>query len=476
MDSLEEQIVQKMRAGAVAEPAIQAFLGAVRKARAGDKGMTPERDIDPIPDLPRLADMPAARPADAALLKQLAFVKLNGGLGTGMGLDRAKSLIVVKEGQTFLDFIARQVVDLRRRYNAPELVFLLMNSFSTREETLAFLNKYPDLAAGGELDFVQSKAPKLDAKTLGPVTWSPDPELEWCPPGHGDFYPSLLGSGALDRLLKRGIKYLFISNSDNLGATVDLALLRHFAESGLSFLMEVAERTPSDKKGGHLARRKSTGRFLLRESAQCPEGDTDAFQDISKHRFFNTNNLWIRLDHLAEALRANNGAIPLPLIANSKTVDPKRGDSTPVLQLESAMGAAIESFEKSGGIVVPRSRFAPVKTTSDLLALRSDAYTITDDYRIVLAPERNGQPPTIDLDSKRYKIMSAFEEAFPHPLSLVDCDRMKVQGAFRFEQGVRCRGDVEFANNSNQPERVPAGEYTGKVELRQNQIESLAQA
>lgn len=462
MDSLEEQIVGKMRGGAVAEPAIHAFLGAVRKARAGDKGLTPERDIDPIPELPRLVDLPPARPSDTALLKQLAIVKLNGGLGTGMGLDRAKSLIVVKEGQTFLDFIARQVLDLRRRYQAPELVFLLMNSFSTREDTLSFLKKYPGLAAGGELDFVQSKAPKLNAKTLSPVSWPDDPELEWCPPGHGDFYPSLLGSGALDRLLKRGIKYLFISNSDNLGATVDLTLLRYFSESGLSFLMEVAERTASDKKGGHLARRKSNGRFLLRESAQCPEEDSEAFQDISKHRFFNTNNLWIRLDHLAEALQANNGAIPLPLIANSKTVDPRRADSTPVLQLESAMGAAIESFEKSGGIVVPRSRFAPVKTTSDLLALRSDAYTITDDHRIVLAERRKGQPPAIDLDSRRYKIMKDFDAAFPHPLSLIDCDRLKVSGPFRFGNGVRCRGEVEFTNASNETREVPAGEYTGK--------------
>lgn len=465
-----------MHAGGVAEPAIQAFLGAVRKARAGDKGMTPEREIEPIPELPRLADMPAARPSDAALLKELAIVKLNGGLGTGMGLDRAKSLIVVKEGQTFLDFIARQVLDLRRRFQAPELVFLLMNSFSTREDSLEFLKKYPDLAAGGELDFLQSKAPKLDAKTLEPVSWPDDPELEWCPPGHGDFYPSLLGSGALDRLLKRGIKYLFISNSDNLGATVDLALLRHFSQSGLSFLMEVAERTASDKKGGHLARRKSNGRFLLRESAQCPPEDTDSFQDISKHRFFNTNNLWIRLDHLAEALRANNGAIPLPLIANSKTVDPRRAGSTPVLQLESAMGAAIESFEKSGGIVVPRSRFAPVKTTSDLLALRSDAYTITADHRIVLAEKRNGQPPTIDLDSSRYKIMKDFDAAFPHPLSLIDCERLKVSGPFRFDKGVRCRGEVEFANASNESREVLPGEYTGKVLLGENQLDRLAKS
>ncbi len=160
--------------------------------------------------------------------------------------------------------------------------------------------------------------------------------------------------------------------------------------------MEVCERTASDRKGGHLASRG--GRLLLRESAQCPPEDESAFQDIERHRFFNTNNLWVRLDRLKAVLDASGGFIPLPIIRNAKTVDPRDKNSPKVIQLETAMGAAIECFDDAAAMIVPRARFAPVKTTSDLLALRSDAYQVTDDWRLVLAAATRGVPPAIDLD------------------------------------------------------------------------------
>src|SRR5207248_6825545 len=180
------------------------------------------------------------------------------------------------------------------------LRFLLMNSFNTSGDTLEFLRSYPELGQPQTLELMQNQVPKVDARTLRPVAWPENPQLEWCPPGHGDLYPSLLGSGWLERLLSEGVKYLFVSNSDNLGASLDLNLLGYFAKSDKSFLMEVAERTPSDRKGGHLAQR--AGKLLLRESAQCPEADLPAFQDIQRHRFFNTNSLWMRLDALKNLL------------------------------------------------------------------------------------------------------------------------------------------------------------------------------
>ena len=321
-----------------------------------------------------------------------------------------------------------------------------MDSFSTQADTLAHLKKYPELAVDGELDFLQSKVPKLDAKTLLPVNWAASPEMEWCPPGHGDLYPSLLGCGLLDKFLRRGIKFLFVSNSDNLGATVDFRLLNYFAASGNSFLMEVATRTAADRKGGHLARRREDGRLLLRESAQCPAADETQFQDITRHQFFNTNNLWIRLDHLKAELEKRGGVLPLALITNSKTVDPRDAASPKVIQIESAMGAAIECFTKANAVLVPRSRFAPVKTTSDLLALRSDAYRITEDYLLVLDESRHGQPPVIDLDSKYYKLLADFEAAFPHGApSLVKCDSLKVVGKKIFPANLVLQGKVEFS-------------------------------
>jgi UDP-N-acetylglucosamine pyrophosphorylase len=184
---------------------------------------------------------------------------------------------------------------------------LTMNSFSTSADTRAALAKYPELGRPDEIELLQNKTPKVDAKTLLPVVWEKDRELEWCPPGHGDLYAVLATGGTLERLLAEGVRYVFVSNSDNLGATLDLALLTWFAQSGAPFMMEVTARTASDRKGGHLALRPAQSghggdQFLLRESAQCPASDLDAFQDIARHRFFNTNNLWLRLDRLREAV------------------------------------------------------------------------------------------------------------------------------------------------------------------------------
>ena len=445
---ISEAIKTKMRAGGVAGAVIDTFLAAVAKVAAGERGQIPESTIEPVAELPSLESLPAAGSGAGELLNQLAVVKLNGGLGTGMGLDRAKSLIQVKGQDTFLDFIAKQILHLRIQSGAPKLAFYLMDSFSTQADTLAHLQKYPGLAIDGNLDFLQSKVPKLDAKTLLPVAWPAAPEMEWCPPGHGDIYPSLLGCGLLDKLLAQGIKFLFVSNSDNLGATVDLRLLNYFATSGDSFLMEVATRTAADRKGGHLARRRADGRLLLRESAQCPAADEGQFQDIARHRFFNTNNLWIRLDHLKAELEARGGVLPLALITNTKTVDPRDAASPKVIQIESAMGAAIECFAKTGAVVVPRSRFAPVKTTADLLALRSDAYRLTEDYLLVLDESRQGQPPVIDLDSQYYKLLPDFEAAFPHGApSLIKCESLKVTGKKIFPANLVLEGKVEFSGD-----------------------------
>ena len=460
LEATSARVAAKMEAAGVTGPTVRFFLSALRHVRAGERGLIREADIEPVRGLPRLMDFAPATAADAARLRELAVIKLNGGLGTSMGLERAKSLIPVKDGLSFLDLTARQVLALRAGGSEP--AFYVMNSFSTRADTLAALDRYPELARGEPLDFVQSKVPKLDATTLEPVSWPEQPELEWCPPGHGDIYPSLLGSGLLDRLLARGIRVLFVSNADNLGATVDLRLLRYFSDSGLSFLMEVAERTVADRKGGHLARRRASGRLLLRELAQSPAEEEARFQDLERHGFFNTNNLWLRLDHLRAELDRQGGLLPLPLITNEKTLDPRRPDSPCVWQLESAMGAAIECFDRSGAVVVERDRFAPVKTTSDLLAVRSDAYRVTEDFRLVLEERRGGLPPWVELDPAVYRVLSQFDARFPAGApSLADCERLGVKGAVRFAGGVICRGRVELQNTSAAEVELPAGIYDG---------------
>ena len=278
----------KMKKEGLNDAAIGAFKYNYEKLASGADLMLPESSISPVSTLPSYEALTAE---DPTLLKSTVVLKLNGGLGTGMGLEKAKSLLPLKGKDTFLDFIAKQVLHMREAFGV-DLAFMLMNSFSTSADTKKALKKYKGLASADlGLEFVQNKAPKVAADDLAPSSWPKSPAHEWCPPGHGDLYAALEGSGKLDALLAAGVKYMFVSNSDNLGATLDLKLLTWFARSAAPFAIEVCERTEADKKGGHLAKSVATGELLLRESAQCAAEDEAAFQDVTQHKFFNTNNL-----------------------------------------------------------------------------------------------------------------------------------------------------------------------------------------
>jgi len=457
--SLEERwpvYEAKMKAEGLNDAAIAAFKYTFTVLVSGASTMIPEGAISPVESLPNLDGLDITPKPD--LLKETVILKLNGGLGTGMGLDKAKSLLPVTGGNTFLDLIAKQVASMKEEFKT-DLAFMLMNSFATSADTLAALAAYPALGTGSDLEFVQNKAPKVTAADLTPASWSAEPAHEWCPPGHGDLYPAMLGSGTLDKLLGKGFRYAFVSNSDNLGATMDLKLLTFFADSKAPFMMEVATRTDADKKGGHLARDNAAGGLLLRESAQCPEEDEKEFQNIQKYTYFNTNNLWVDLVALKEAFNKAGGTLPLPVMKNGKTVDPRDKASTKVIQLETAMGAAISCFEGAQAIVIPRSRFAPVKTTNDLLALRSDAYTLTPDFRIELAPSRAGVPPNIKLDGA-YKFVDAMETLTPNGTpSLISCSKLVVEGQIEFAADVVIKGAVTFKNAGEGKKVVASGTY-----------------
>ncbi len=451
---------EKMTAAGLDAAAVRAFAGSYAALESGATGMISESEIDPAQGLPSAASLGVS--PRAGLLEETVVIKLNGGLGTSMGLEKAKSLLPVKGSDSFLDLIARQVTHLRGGKSSPR--FLLMNSFSTSDDTQEALRaKHPGLGDPAALELMQNRVPKVREDNLEPLAWPENEDLEWCPPGHGDIYACLLGSGWLDRLLAEGIKYAFVSNSDNLGATLDPELLTWFADSGKSFLMEVTRRTAADRKGGHLAVRKSDGRLLLRESAQCPAADMDSFQNIDRHQYFNTNNLWIRLDRLKEALLQHDGLIPLPVIINKKTADPRNKKSTPVVQLETAMGAAIECFADAGAVDVPRTRFAPVKTTSDLLMIRSDLYRLTEDFRLELDPRLNGMPPHLHLDENRYKLVDGLETGFAEAPSLLGCTSLLVHGPVICQKGVVFKGEVVLHNHSDHAVVLKAGVYEGKI-------------
>jgi UTP--glucose-1-phosphate uridylyltransferase len=447
--------VEKMRREGVPDAAIATFAHYYEQLREGATGLLPESQLEPVAELPSWDDLPDEQPRDA--LEATVVVKLNGGLGTSMGMTQAKSLLPVKEGMTFLDVIVRQVHGLRERFGV-RLPLLLMNSFATRDDTLAALARHPEIEADLPLDFVQNKEPKIRVDDLQPVSWPPDPDLEWCPPGHGDLYTALVTSGMLDRLLERGYRYAFVSNSDNLGAVLEPRILSWFAREGMPFVMEVAERTEADRKGGHIARRREDGGLVLRETAQTPEEDMAVFQDVSRHRFFNTNNLWIDLGALGRIMREREGVLGLPMIVNRKTVDPGDKSSPAVLQLETAMGSAIGVFEGAGALHVPRARLVPVKTTNDLLSLRSDAYLLDSDARVALAAERDGRVPVVDLDEDHFKLIRDFDERFADgPPSLVHADRLTVRGDVAFGRDVVVRGTVRVEHGGSGRFRIADG-------------------
>jgi UTP--glucose-1-phosphate uridylyltransferase len=433
---------EKMRAAGQPEEAIRTFRRNYERVEAGESAFLRSEDLEPVSDVAQLDDADQLDTHDA--LAGVVAIKLNGGLATTMGLRHPKSLLEAREGHTFLDIIIGQLMALRERHQV-RLPLVLMNSEATREETLDALTRHPELDVGLPLEFMQSMVPKLEADTLAPVSWPEEPALEWAPPGHGDVYGAMRRSGLLSKLLDEGFRYAMISNSDNLGALVDPRIPAYMADGAVPFLMEVVEGTEAERKGGHLARRRSDGQIVLRESAQTAPDDEESFRDYRHWRYYNTNNLWLDLRALDHTLERTDGVLELSLIVNHKTVDPRDSSSTPVIQLESAMGSAIQSFEGARLLCVPRTRFVPVKTTNDLLTLRSDVYAISDGMIVWPVEERVGELPYVDLDKRFYGVLEEFDRRFPHgPPSLREARRLVVRGDVTFGSGVVVRGDAEL--------------------------------
>jgi UTP--glucose-1-phosphate uridylyltransferase len=454
-DHLVAPFVAAMEAAGMGVETVASFRLHLERYLGGETGTLGRDQIEPVTSLPDIDSLGGHTEIGNPRLSRAVVIKLNGGLGTGMGLEGAKSLIEVRPGSTFLDLIARQVLDFRRR-TGHRVPLVFMNSFRTETDTARALSGYSDLAVEGlPAGFLQHKVPKVLVAGGRPASWPADPELEWCPPGHGDLYPALVTSGVLTRLLDAGYEVAFISNSDNLGAVLDPKLLGFMIENKAPFMIEVADRTPADRKGGHLCRLRD-GRLALRESAQCPPGERDDFRDIHRYPFFNTNNIWVSLPALKDLFDRHGGVLPLATIVNRKSLDPRDASSPVVVQLESAMGAAVSLFDHSVAVRVPRRRFSPVKNTNDLLGVRSDAFELTDDHRIVLAAGRSA-PPTIDLDPRFYRHLDAFEARFPlGPPSLVGCTSLTVEGDVTFGGGVVVEGEVEVRGGPR-ASRIPDG-------------------
>ncbi|KAL7009079.1 UTP-glucose-1-phosphate uridylyltransferase [Cystobasidiomycetes sp. EMM_F5] len=388
---------------------------------------------------------------ESSILNKLAVLKLNGGLGTTMGCVGPKSVIEVREGMTFLDLSVRQIEHLNSEYKV-NVPFILMNSFNTDEDTARVIQKYanhlnsqsaPPYADNIEImTFNQSRFPRVNKESLLPCPRSATEDRGlWYPPGHGDLYDALTNSGLLDQLLAAGKEYIFVSNVDNLGATVDTRILQHMIDSQAEFLMEVTDKTKADVKGGTLIDYEGTVRLL--EIAQVPSAHVEDFKSVRKFKIFNTNNIWLNLRAIKRVM--DGEGMDLEIIVNNKVTD--SGEA--VLQLETAVGAAIKHFHNAHGINVPRSRFLPVKSCSDLLLITSNLYTLQHGC-LEMNPNRMfGSTPVIKLGDQ-FKKVANYQKRFKTIPELLELDHLTVSGDVNFGRHVVLRGTVIVVANEGQ--------------------------
>lgn len=390
--------------------------------------------------------------SDKDLLNKLVVVKLNGGLGTSMGCTGPKSLISVRSGLTFLDLTVQQIESLNKQNDA-DVPLVLMNSFNTDEDTEMILRKYASCKVSIHT-FNQNRYPRINKETLLPVPQRLNGEHEgWYPPGHGDIYECIVKSGLLKKFMDQGREYMFVSNIDNLGATVDLSILNMLINppncQKHEFVMEVTDKTRADVKGGTLIEYEDKLRLL--EIAQVPKEHVDEFKSVSKFKIFNTNNLWMKLSAIKNLVESNT--LDIEVIVNNKRLS----SGTNVIQLETACGAGIKNFNNAIGINVPRSRFLPVKKTSDLLLVMSNLYDLKHGSMSMSKKRMFPTTPLVKLGdehfSKVHKYVSRFE-AIPDMLEL---DHLTVSGDVTFGKDVTLKGTVIIIANHGERIDIPSG-------------------
>ncbi|XP_073969935.1 UDP-glucose pyrophosphorylase isoform X4 [Rhodnius prolixus] len=389
-----------------------------------------------------------------AMLEKLIVVKLNGGLGTSMGCHGPKSVIAVRSELSFLDLTVQQIQHLNKTYKT-NVPLVLMNSFNTDDDTQKIIRKYEGLQV--EIyTFNQSCYPRIYKETLLPVPKQCDINKDaeaWYPPGHGDFYESLHNSGLLDKFISQGRDYCFVSNIDNLGATVDLNIFNLMVNnpSGTSteFLMEVTDKTKADVKGGTLIHYEDKLRLL--EIAQVPKDHIDDFKSVKTFKFFNTNNLWVKLSAIRRII--TEASLNMEIIVNHKTLS----NNINIIQLETAVGDAMKCFEGCLGINVPRSRFLPVKKTSDLMLVMSNLYTLNQGT-LVMSPQRMfPTTPLVKLGDKNFSKVSEFLSRFATIPDMLELDHLTVSGDVTFGRGVCLKGTVIIIANHGDRIDIPAG-------------------
>jgi len=380
------------------------------------------------------------------LLRYVAILKLNGGRSTTMGGRIPKGVLKAKDGLCYLEIAVKQVQALNEKWRT-NVPLVLMNSFFTHDRSM-------DLVANSDIPimaFIQNEVPRLQEETLFPLETGT--EEDWAPPGHGDVFASLHRQGLLENLIKQGFRWIFISNLDNLAASAEPWILGVIERNDIDFLLEVTRRTPVDRKGGTLVVRN--GKLDLLEIAQVSPAQRNEFMDIERFSVFNTNNIWVDLNALSDLIRKE--ALELPLIQNHKMIM-----DTKVIQLETAMGAAIGLFPRAKGLRVDRSRFFPTKKVSDLFVLQSDA-CVLDSMNCLrknpLRPASLPYMPRVFFDPEFLDSPESFGKRFEdsHSVSLICANELAVTGSVFFEKNVRIEGTVKINVPPGETYRVRSG-------------------
>ncbi len=413
------------------------FLRLCEKFCAGPQNIK-DWDAAKSPDENFLIPYAALKTPDVKAIKEdlskVSVCKLNGGLGTSMGCQSPKSTIIVREGKSFLDLIVDQLCEVERDFGV-QVPLILMNSFYTYEATQKVIEKYHDRL--NIKTFQQNRFPRLLEDSCQPLSEEEFGREAWYPPGHGDFYACIFEMGFLDRLLEQGREVLFVANADNLGAVIDPGILHHMLENDIPFLIEMTPKTPADVKGGTLYQEGDQVKLL--EIASVPEEHKDEFCSQRKFKVFNTNNIWINLWHLRAQLE--KGPLDLNVIVNRKALGGKN-----IVQLETAIGSAVECFPGAVGVTVSRERFLPVKKTDDLLLVQSDLFVLNKG-RLIRNPDRKqAELPPVKLGG-HFTDLKDFQERIPSVPGLLDLESLEVEGDVRFGKAVQLKGKIKLTAN-----------------------------
>lgn len=306
------------------------------------------------------------------LSKKICIIKLNGGLGTSMNCDRPKSLINVKNNMTFLEITLNQIREIQKKYQI-NLKVILMNSFYTHQETEEFIKNIDDIDI---TCYEQSKFIRINKKTN--EVFDGSKQEHFYPPGHGDLFQSLYDKNILEKLIEDKYEYLFVSNIDNLGSTINFRILDNIIQNDIDYCLETTEKTKHDIKGGTII--EYDNKHMIFEIAQCHPDNLNEFMNF---KYFNTNNVWCKIKSIYNLVKTHDYLKNIDLIINPKKLN-QDNNEIECIQLEFAIGSLIKFFDKTQFINVSRKRFIPVKNLSDLLLIMSNLYELNDRYKLKL--------------------------------------------------------------------------------------------